>query len=614
MVRLGLLVGTLAAGAAIVVLPAVASAEPTGPSERGSTGVSSPRSGPPRTASPAAASAGPRAPVTADRVAARRVSPATTSVPAGSAGAPRSPHPTHGARGAKGGPGAPRATAIASTAGSVVSLFFGDGTASHPHAGILAGNGFSYDAQSCPGVNACHGGNGGLLAGNGGGGWNGGSGGSAGWFGSGGAGGPGRPGESGGSGGAGGRFLGDGGVGGAGGEPANPGGTGGTGGAGGDVGSLSVWGAGGDGGRGGPGAAGGDGGDGSYVFGVGGDGGPAGAGGTPGQAGSARLLFIVPRNGAAGLDNALVYFLDDTSQTVNTPAGYGVIGEFSAAQRATLTDGGRVVGESVALQNNDGTDGYSLWPLIKDLFTTVVPVPDADKLALAQTILSRVLLYPGLGPSDEFPSPAEGTPTSEGGYVFWAQDYEFNPNVASTDGAYAGVLATMWAGRQVLGDSLKILPVPSSSLFKTLAGVDGPYNSGHIIHGDGTTPYLASLGLVAPPATNPAAGSHGEWNFLSLAYANNLIDGFIGQQYNASSTGTVTADTLAFYSAALPYALMSSYDHPPQVKSGGPRTTVYSGIIPFHAGVYWPGPVDPSWGQPPSTNQKLIPTPAPLPT
>jgi hypothetical protein len=315
-----------------------------------------------------------------------------------------------------------------------------------------------------------------------------------------------------------------------------------------------------------------------------------------------------------GVDNSFVYFLGDTSQTANTPATYGVIGEFSAPDRATLTSSGRIVGESVALQNNDGTDGYSLWPLIQDLFTSAQPVPDDGKTALAQDILTRVMVYPGFGPSDEFPSLAEGTPTSAGGYVFWGQDFEFAPDKAPTDEAYAGVLAVMWAGRQILGDSMKIYPVPSSSLFKTLGSdTQGAYNSDHLIHGDGDTPYLASLGLVGLP-TNPAPGSNGEWNFLSLAYANNLIDGFLGQQYNSAFTGSVTPDTLPFYSADLPYALVSSYADPAQVATGGPWNTGYHGGIPFHAGVYWDAVVDPAWGQPPSTDQKLVPTQVPLPT
>lgn len=57
-----------------------------------------------------------------------------------------------------------------------------------------------------------------------------------------------------------------------------------------------------------------------------------------------------------------------------------------------------------------------------------------------------------------------------------------------------------------------------------------------------------------------------------------------------------------FYSAELPYALMSSYADPSQVATGGPWNSDYFGGIPFHAGVYWAGNVVSTWGQPPSTN------------
>jgi hypothetical protein len=106
---------------------------------------------------------------------------------------------------------------------------FGDGTAENPNAGILFGNGFSWDASSCTGGVTCHGGNGGLW-GNGGDGFNGGHGGSAGWFGSGGNGGAGVAGRSGGHGGRGGLIAGKGGNGGAGGVALMPDGDGGRGG------------------------------------------------------------------------------------------------------------------------------------------------------------------------------------------------------------------------------------------------------------------------------------------------------------------------------------------------------------------------------------------------
>jgi hypothetical protein len=85
------------------------------------------------------------------------------------------------------GVSAPVASASAAATwqpGSVLRIFVGNGTATDPNAGILAGNGFSYDATTCP-TGTCDGGQAGLL-GNGGAGYNGGDGGSAGWFGDGG--------------------------------------------------------------------------------------------------------------------------------------------------------------------------------------------------------------------------------------------------------------------------------------------------------------------------------------------------------------------------------------------------------------------------------------------
>ena len=133
--------------------------------------------------------------------------------------------------------------------------FFGNGTADHPDAGVLIGNGFSYGAETCVGQTVCNGGEAGLL-GNGGSGYNGGNGGAAGWFGNGGAGGDGLAGQTGGSGGAGGLITGNGGSGGNGGDATAAAVAGGDGGDGGSVGLLSVWGSGGSGGSGGKGAAG----------------------------------------------------------------------------------------------------------------------------------------------------------------------------------------------------------------------------------------------------------------------------------------------------------------------------------------------------------------------
>ncbi|MDQ1320878.1 MAG: hypothetical protein QG655_2121, partial [Actinomycetota bacterium] len=114
--------------------------------------------------------------------------------------------------------------------GGLVRIFVGDDTAAHPNGGILAGNGYTWTAETCTDPAGCDGGNAGLI-GNGGNGFNGGSGGSAGWFGNGGNGGTAlTPGRAGGHGGRGGLFIGDGGNGGSGAAATLPGGKGGNGG------------------------------------------------------------------------------------------------------------------------------------------------------------------------------------------------------------------------------------------------------------------------------------------------------------------------------------------------------------------------------------------------
>ena len=197
-------------------------------------------------------------------------------------------------------------TAFAEANRSLWDVFFGDGTADHPDAGILVGNGFSFTAQTCTGTSACNGGNSGLI-GNGGNGWNGGNGGAAGLFGNGGNGGAGiltvNSGR-GGNGGHGGWVTGNGGNGGNGALSPTAGGAGGAGGATGLIGNGGSGGAGGDlqtfGGPVIPGDTAGDGGagaNGGLWFGNGGAGGAGGTGYGVGAVGG---------KGAAGGDTGLL--------------------------------------------------------------------------------------------------------------------------------------------------------------------------------------------------------------------------------------------------------------------------------------------------------------------
>lgn len=336
--RVGALAVALGVGIGIASVPLVAGAD-TG--EAGNSGPGNPGSaGPSRTSTSAAS-----------RQAARRAqtSPSRLHRPTLTAVAPASPR---GRQGADGGPVSPAAESLAWTAAAyarrelqpsastaktsttqrprvvvtVIRRFVGNGTADHPDAGVLIGNGFDYDAATCQTQAGCNGGKAGFV-GNGGSGYNGGNGGAAGLFGRGGSGGDGLPGQPGGDGGRGGLFAGSGGDGGDGGNDVIVANDGGDGGAGGDVGGLSLWGRGGTGGRGGNGGAGpaplnggdggrgGDGGNGSWIIGRGGDGGDGGngadtavakpgTGGPGGAGGTGRLFALIPRPGTPGARGA----------------------------------------------------------------------------------------------------------------------------------------------------------------------------------------------------------------------------------------------------------------------------------------------------------------------
>ena len=233
--------------------------------------------------------------------------------------------PSTGVVSSAAGVGSPSALAVGMwQPGSILRIFIGNGTADHPNAGILLGNGYSYTsyAGACT-TGACTGGNAGLI-GNAGSGFAGGNGGAAGWFGNGGNGGAGVSGGNGGAGGRGGLFLGNGGIGGAGAVATADGvaggaggagagtGVGGDGGAGGNSGVLALWGKGGTGGVGGAGGSGGNGGTGGNaavisVFSVGGAGGAGGAGGSAGSGGNGGagggggLLSVLSRGGGGGV-------------------------------------------------------------------------------------------------------------------------------------------------------------------------------------------------------------------------------------------------------------------------------------------------------------------------
>ncbi len=258
----------------------------------------------------------------------------------------------------------------ADAVGRIVGVFFGNGTADHPNGGLIAGNGYTWTAETCPEA-SCTGGNAGMF-GSGGGGYNGGNGGAAGLFGNGGGGGAGvAAGLSGGNGGRGGLFLGNGGDGGAG-ATGGTGQVGGNGGTGGSAGVLSIAGLGGRGGDGGTGGAGvdgivygsaggtgaaggvgGAGGSGSWIFGGGGAGGAGGAGGVGGTGavrGDGGIGGVGGVGGAGGSGHVLLLLANQA------PGGDGGTGG-TGGSGGGVNPGSGTAGEAGVAGSTDGAGG-----------------------------------------------------------------------------------------------------------------------------------------------------------------------------------------------------------------------------------------------------------------
>lgn len=320
--RVGGLAVFFGVGAAIACSSATANADSPSPdsASSGSTATSS-RVASPNAGDRASAKAGPR--FSASRVARPAAASAPNMAPA------------------------PASAQVGFNDGGLLRVFIGDGTASNPNAGLLVGNGFSYDSGTC--LTTCNGGNSGLF-GNGGNGFGGGSGGNAGWFGNGGDGGAGLAGQAGGDGGRGGLLSGNGGAGGNGGNAAAADAVGGDGGNGGSAGLLALRGDGGRGGSGGVGGFGAAGGAGG-VGGVGGSGGAAGlfgTAGTPGSDGAAGVPDTVPVLDPTGWTASVYQAL---TEAISGSAGQGKIAVFDFDNTTQARDISEAVVALVQLNN-----------------------------------------------------------------------------------------------------------------------------------------------------------------------------------------------------------------------------------------------------------------------
>lgn len=320
-----------------------------------------------------------------------------------------------------------------------------------------------------------------------------------------------------------------------------------------------------------------------------------------------------------------VYFLDNFTQAniQHVPADFAIIGETEATgsnSRSTLTNAGRVVGT----QTEFNQSSHIAWTSdLHILFNGAAP--DLTTPAKRKDFAMQILVASGMSldssgtPGGGFPIAAdnEWQPTSANGYVLYTQDVE-GPVGSVPQESAAAMTAVMWASRVILGPNMKIIPVPASALTKETAA---NWDLNSVLQGNSTDKYLANLNLQSTLSTSHnTALEANEIDLFSLLHllsadGHPLIDGILVQQYAIHNAGTppgqvncaappgsLSQDTAVFYDSSLPYSIQSAHDNPTQLFINTnsncsaftkPWNSYHHGTMPFLAGVYWSGSVDP---------------------
>ena len=289
------------------------------------------------------------------------------------------------------------------------------------------------------------------------------------------------------------------------------------------------------------------------------------------------------------------YFFDEvhwisSSNTFSKDAS--LIAVLDPNNRKTLLDAGYNVGVTTELK---AAHGYFLdgWNLIGSKVTSWDGTKPDD---LASDILNAFFSYP-----DNFIDPINRA-SDDNPNLYWAQDIECDATLGKDDanGSFAGIIAALWAGHHVFQGKIDIFPVVSSSVMKNLKA------SGKEQLAD-----LVEVQKLVPKLIDPPQKS---WNLMSILKENDMIDGFIYEQYGQGGAPTnptkpsssvplaMTPQHAPFNpKVPLPYALMGKYwgeitkkswpNLPHYDPSGSKNIKFYyndpNGVLPFKAGAYF---------------------------
>lgn len=294
-----------------------------------------------------------------------------------------------------------------------------------------------------------------------------------------------------------------------------------------------------------------------------------------------------------------------------------LLAEATKSARGTLRGNGINIGQTCALAadpENVSSGGVAkggfyvqAWDFVEFLSSTSKynwsTATDYEKACL---ILGKsqnsgntgILLYP-----DEMLNWQEAQPQSgTDGFSFFAQDIEVDNTWATNNRgtnsinaikSFAGITATLWAAGIYLNHNpskpsgtpnTKIIPVVSRSITENilydasiepnceLVDLSKVKDKVDSLLPQALPKYLSGSGVPSTKikiASGITTINRTSWNFMSLLYANNLVDGFISERYIQSNIGpnnplTITPNAAPYYLSTLnmPYALMASVNNP----------------------------------------------------